>query len=644
MVSRYKPKTEIVIRLSDESKNEEWLEAMFNSLEKRAPKQLELLLYFMRMNMETRDDFLSRARLLEVSGADAAALNALIKKKVFVSETMTIARVAPSDESVTKHLSFSAAQLKAIEEIRKQFTTKDTVLLHGVTSSGKTEIYFRFVEEALEKGKDVLYLLPEIALTTQVIGRLQSHFGEKVGVYHSRFNDNDRVELWKNLASNESRKFHIVLGARSALFLPLKNIGLIVVDEEHDSSYKQQDPASRYNARDAAIILAQMHGAKVLLGSATPSVESYHNAMSGKFGLVKLTERYGGMNLPEIITVNIAEATKRKQMKSHFSPVLIDAIAKALEDKEQVILFQNRRGFAPYVVCPVCGWTPQCVHCDVSLVYHKQHNRLRCHYCGYNQEPPEKCGACDEQGLRMLGFGTEKIEDELAIFFDKARIGRLDLDTARTRSSYQQILSDFENRNVDILVGTQMVTKGLDFDHVSTVGILNADSMMKFPDFRAFERSFQLMSQVGGRSGRKNKRGKVFIQTFHPDHSIIGFVTHHDYESFYSQEIIERQKFAFPPFVRLVEFTLKHKDIRLVSDAADFFTKELRMHFKESVYGPEIPPVARIKNRYLKTILVKTSRSTGFHITRQMIRQALFALRSQEALRSVWVQADVDPQ
>jgi primosomal protein N' (replication factor Y) len=488
--------------------------------------------------------------------------------------------------------------------------------------------------------------LPEIALTTQIINRLRKYFGNKVSVYHSRFNDNERVEVWRkvlNSSQTSEKAITVILGARSSIFLPFNNLGLIIVDEEHDSSYKQFDPAPRYNARDTAIYLAHLHKAKTILGSATPSVESYYNAQEGKYGFVSLTKRYADMQLPEIIVADVKEETRKKIIKSHFTTILLEHTQQALDLGEQVILFQNRRGFAPFIECAACVWVPYCTNCDVSLTYHKQSNQLQCHYCGLRKGVPLQCGACGSVNMQMKGFGTEKIEDELAIFFPKARVARMDLDSTRAKNAYQQIISDFEEKKIDILVGTQMVTKGLDFDNVSTVGILNADSMINYPDFRAFERSYQQMAQVSGRAGRKNKRGKVIIQTSNPNYAVIKHVIDNDFIGMYNYELIERKNFNYPPFVRFIELTLKHRDLNVLNDAGQALAKDLRTLFGSRVLGPEFPLIAKIKNLFLKTILLKIEKEASISTAKKKIEEVIVVTKANTDFKGLYFHINVDP-
>jgi len=537
-------------------------------------------------------------------------------------------------------------QQEALIQLHKLFEDKKVVLLHGVTSSGKTELYMQLIEEAIQQNKKVLYLLPEIALTAQLVNRLKKRWGNKVGVYHSKFGDNERVEIWNGLINPRKVDYSVIIGTRSALFLPFSNLGLIIIDEEHDGSFKQQDPAPRYSARDAAIYLAQLCNAKVLLGSATPSVESYHNALTGKYGLVELTTRFGGIEMPETVICDLKEETRKKLMKSMFTSSLLGDIEEALKKEEQVILFQNRRGFAHFIECRVCAHVPQCVNCDVSLTYHKKADLLRCHYCGYSISLPKICPACGNPLMETKGFGTEKIEEELSMFFPKARITRMDLDSTRAKNAHADIINRFEERKVDILVGTQMVTKGLDFDNVSIVGILNADNGLYFPDFRSAEKTFQMMAQVSGRAGRKNKRGKVIIQTFSTTHPIIAKVVANDYVGMYTEQLEERKNFSYPPFTRLIEITLSHRnqdDLDAMSpDLADELAKRLG---KDRVLGPEYPIVTKVQNFYQKKILLKIERDKYSLKLKDMVTDSVnsFLKRGKEYTK-VRIKVDVDPQ
>ena len=644
---KFKPLEKQFVSLEENYKSEKNLQELFDKLEKKAPRQLETLMAFMKLYYDKKKpDAIEKAEIAKEKTFSDAALKQLIKKKILKSEIKPVGRFSGNESSGAAPFELNEIQNKSLEEIRTQFADKQVVLLHGVTSSGKTEIYIHLIKEFLDKGKQILYLLPEIALTAQIINRLKKHFGDKVGVYHSKFTDNERVEIWNGLYDNESsylNQFKIILGARSALFLPFQNLGLIIVDEEHENSFKQFDPAPRYHARDAAIVLASIHGAKTLLGSATPSLESYYNAQTGKYGFTSLLHRFGGIKLPEVITADIKSSALKNKTQSNFSQLLIDEIAGALEKEEQVILFQNRRGFAPRLECIICGWSPRCINCDVTLTYHKKLNTCRCHYCGYSESVVKVCRACGSAEINTMGFGTEKVEEELSIFFPDVNIARLDLDTTRTKYSFQQILYDFEERKTDILVGTQMITKGLDFDHVSTVGILNADNMLLFPDFRAYERSYQLMAQVSGRAGRKNKQGKVIIQTYNPKHYVINSVINNDFENIYNTEMAERQKFNYPPYTRLIEFTLKHKDYLFLDKAALEFAQRLSKHFNKRVVGPERPLIGRIKNLYLNKILLKLEKGFDIHEVRKIIKAEMLKMKTDEYYKQVIIIPDVDP-
>jgi len=645
---RYKPKKETYLKLSEEYQDEEKMQELFTKLEKRAFRQLEVLMAFISLSNygvgKVKD--VRQADLTKNQKFSPGVIKALIDKEVFVSSSKTISRLGDFDSSaLPEDIILSNDQQQTLDQVESQFKNNNVVLLHGVTSSGKTELYIKLIKDILDQGKQVLYLLPEIALTTQIINRLRKYFGNQVGVYHSRYSENERVEIWNNVLNNKlnEMKFQIILGPRSALYLPFNNLGLVIVDEEHDYSYKQFDPAPRYNARDAAVYLAGLHKANVILGSATPSVDSYFNTKSGKYSLVELNKRYGDIQLPEILVADVKKETRQKTMKSHFSSLLIDHVSEALEKKEQVILFQNRRGFSLRLECDTCNWMPECKNCDVTLIYHKHNNQLKCHYCGYSRRVPERCDSCGSTHIRMRGFGTEKVEDELAILYPDARIRRMDLDTTRSKHSYQSIISDFEERRVDILVGTQMVTKGLDFDNVSVVGILNADNMLSYPDFRAYERSFQLMAQVSGRAGRKKKRGKVIIQSYNPYHSAIRDVIDHDYQSMYSSQILERRNFKYPPFYRLINLSLKHKDPRLLNEASREFAMMLREKLGNRILGPEYPLISRIKNLYIKNVLVKLERDEKLTGQKKVILEIIDKFRGESSYKSVRIVIDVDP-
>ncbi|MBN1144430.1 MAG: primosomal protein N' [Bacteroidales bacterium] len=559
----------------------------------------------------------------------------------------TKSRAKKNDTSEIRDLSeLNPSQQRALEDIRKSFAESDVTLLHGVTSSGKTEIYIHLIRDAISKGQQVLYLLPEIALTTQMISRLKAVFGQRIAVYHSKYSTSEKIKTWKNLLDGDNPGDHhiqVILGVRSSVFLPFSKLGLIIVDEEHENTYKQFDPAPRYHARDTAIMLARIHGAKTLLGTATPSIETYYNCRTGKYRLVELNERYLDLQLPEIVVVNTHELRRRKQMQSNFSPALLDNIDEALKNGEQVILFQNRRGFSLFLECGECGDIPRCRHCDVSLTYHKKSNRLYCHYCGYSTAVPSVCPVCNQGSHKMRGFGTEKIEEEIALFFPQARIERMDLDATRSRKAFEKLIARFEMKESDILVGTQMVSKGLDFDNVKLVGIMNADTMLNYPDFRAYERSYQLMSQVSGRAGRKNARGMVIIQTASRDHPVINQVVHNDYQAMYTDQLEERNRFRYPPFSRLVKIILKHRFQETLDQAAVFLAQQLRTTVKETVMGPEYPLVSRIQNLYLKALLVKIERGNLTAVKNQILACTQEMTRIPE-FRAVQCTLDVDPQ
>ena len=647
---KFKPKIEEFVKLTSYASEEANLKKAFDELEKKAFKQLEILMEFVHLSSIQKE--VKKSELLKRKDAAASVIDGLVKKNIFEVYERETGRFGPVDISAESK-SLSDEQEKVLGEIRKEWNSKSVTLLHGVTSSGKTEVYVKLIEEAIQQGKQVLYLLPEIALTTQVVSRIKKYFGDTLGVYHSRFNENERVEIWNRVLAwkrpesktkNNSSKFQVILGARSALFLPFSDLGLVIVDEEHDGSYKQHEPAPRYNAKDTALVLAHNHKSKVLLGSATPSIESYYNALNGKYGFVELEKRYGGVQMPEILTADIKDDQKRKKMKSHFSPLLMESVEKALNNKEQVILFQNRRGFAPHLECKTCGWVPQCKNCDVSLVYHKTGAQLRCHYCGYTTPTPASCNACGSPEILMKNFGTEKIEEELQMFFPDAKIARMDYDSTRSKLSYQRLINDFEEQNIDILVGTQMVTKGLDFENVSTVGILSADQAMNFPDFRSHERSFQLLLQVAGRAGRKSKRGKVIIQTYAPSHPILQYVLNNDFKKMYAEEIEHRKNFQYPPFFRIIELTVMDRDVHKVSAFADELGDQLKSVFGKRVLGPEFPLVSRIKNMYHKKLIIKIDKDESGTKTKEKINALVAELQTNQAFKYIRVQADVDPQ
>lgn len=642
---RYKPVYETYIDLNKQFANEEAMKLLMNQLEKKAFKQLQVVIKYLSFCKFPETQPANKKEILKGNDDLNSALSALIKKNVFDVFKLEASRLKSYDAThAIKEL--SDVQQNALTQIQSNFEDKEVVLLHGVTSSGKTEIYIKLIEEVINKGEQVLFLLPEIALTSQIINRLRAVFGNQVGVYHSRFNEQERVEIWNKVldaAEFEIAEYKVILGARSALFLPFTKLGLIIIDEEHETSYKQHDPAPRYHARDAALYLANLHKTKVLLGSATPSFESYYKAINNKFGLVQITERFRGIELPEIKIVNVTDETKQKTMHSHFSSVVLDTLKLTLENKEQAILFQNRRGFAPLLECEVCAWTPSCKNCDVSLSYHKAVNVLRCHYCGYTEKVPSTCAACGSASVQYKGFGTEKIEDELSIFLPEVKVERMDLDSTRSRFAYQRIIQNFEEGQTDVLVGTQMVTKGLDFDNVSLVVILNADSMLNFPDFRAFERAYQLMEQVSGRAGRKNKRGRVIIQTRKPDHFVIEQLLTHNYQTLFNVQMNEREKYHYPPFYNLIKLTLKHKDIDALNYCANLFTERLRAELGERVLGPEFPGVNKVRNYHLKEVLIKLEKDISQSKVKQFIRWQIDNAFQEKEFKSLIVQADVDP-
>lgn len=643
---KFTPKTAIFIQLNESLSNHLALEETIRSLEskKASQRQLETLLLILREGNYNNDNLepVSRKQL-EEAGASISTLNTLEKNGIIIQNRMAISRFDKLNASNSEFKSLNPSQEKALIEIRNSFEEKQVSLLHGVTGSGKTEIYVDLIREQLSLGKQVLYLLPEIALTTQLIQRLSSYFGEMIGVYHSKFNQNERVEIWNNVLNNNQHRFRIILGARSSIFLPFSDLGLIIVDEEHESSFKQYDPSPRYNARDCAVVMGHMYNAKVLLGSATPSIESYYNAKNKKYGLITLSDRFGGLKLPEIFCADLKKERRQKSMHSHFSSFLVDAMREVLNKKEQIILFQNRRGYTPMWQCEICNWTPKCKNCDVSLTYHKHTNTLKCHYCSHHSPPIGTCAACGSNRLKMLGFGTEKIEDELSLLFPDKTIRRMDLDTTRSKNAYENIIHDFESREVDILIGTQMVTKGLDFDNVSLVGILDADMLLNRSDFRAFERSYQLMSQVAGRSGRKNKRGSVIIQTGDPDQWVIQKVIEHDYIGFYESEIIERKNYFYPPYYKLIDITLKHKEEYVLDKCAHDLAVQLREVFKERVMGPEYPVVKRVKNMYLKVIKLKIERDAPEKKVKERLHELVSSFYSVPFNKSIRMVIDVDP-
>jgi primosomal protein N' (replication factor Y) len=579
--------------------------------------------------------------LVETANSTSSIVKALVDKEIFEEYYLQEDRVNFDKNKKENQLQLSQAQQKAFDELQQNFETKEVNLLHGVTSSGKTEIYIKLIESYLASEKQVLYLLPEIALTTQLVTRLTSYFGNKVAVFHSKYNNNERVEVWKQVLEN-SEKAQVVIGARSALFLPFSNLGLIIVDEEHEQTFKQVDPSPRYHARDASIVLANFQKAKVVLGSATPSIETYYNAQSGKYGLVEISERYGKVQMPEIQLVDLKDKYFRKKMNGHFSDDLIESITETISLGEQVILFQNRRGFSPVVECMTCGHVPQCKQCDVSLTYHKHKNQLRCHYCGYSIANPTNCHNCSSVDLTTKGFGTEQIQQELITLFPNAKVGRMDQDTTRGKFGFEKIIDSFKNREFDILVGTQMLAKGLDFDNVSLVGIMNADNMLYHPDFRAFERSYQMMTQVAGRSGRSEKRGKVVIQTYNPNHNTIQQVTNNDYSGMYKEQLYERSIYNYPPYFRMIKFTLKHRDFDKLKEGSMWLYQVMQQNLSIPVLGPEEPPISRIRNEYIRTIMIKIPQSTPLITTKKTIQKILNSFETVAQYRAIKIAVNVD--
>lgn len=643
---KFTPKTAVHVRLSDQYNDENKLTDFIGSIDgiKSKEKQMNALLAILRhvdLQNEVPDSVLRNVIMQD--DISMSSLNTLEKNGIIVQEKIEISRFESNDYEGSEFKELSESQKVALDEVHEGFDQGKVTLLHGVTGSGKTEIYVQLIQEQLDLGKQSLFLLPEIALTTQLIQRLSAYFGEQVGVYHSKFNQNERVEIWNHVLNNDPNKYKIVLGARSSIFLPFSNLGLIIVDEEHESSFKQYDPSPRYNARDCAIVLSKLHKANILLGSATPSIESYHNAVTDKYHLVTLTDRFGANQLPEVFCADLRKERRQKSMQSHFTSYLMENIRESLNLGEQVILFQNRRGYTPLWMCEICNWTPKCVNCDVSLTYHKHSNNLKCHYCSYTTKPVGSCKACGSNRLKMLGFGTEKIEDELSVIFDDKKIKRLDLDTTRSKNAYANILNDFDNGMIDILIGTQMITKGLDFDNVNLVGILDADMLLNRANFRAFERSFQLMTQVAGRSGRREKRGKVIVQTGDPDHWVIEKVIGHDFVGFYNSEIIERKNFFYPPYFKIIEITLKHKNENELNRAAAELAEKLRGIFKERVLGPEFPSVKRIYNLFLKKITIKIERDANDKKVKERIHLIMDEFFSTPLNKSIRTVVDVDP-
>lgn len=634
----YKPKLVKYIRLHQEYQDEKGLMELLNTL--KSDKRKNLVLQYFQLQAQQKTP-ISVKQLTETANASSSIVKALVEKNIFEEYHIQEDRVNFDKNKTENQLHLSQAQQTAFDEIEKSFTEKDVCLLHGVTSSGKTEIYTKLIDTYIKEGKQVLYLLPEIALTTQLVSRLTQYFGNKVAVFHSKYSNNERVEVWQNVIQN-SEKAQIVIGARSALFLPFSDLGLIIVDEEHEATFKQYDPAPRYHARDTAIVLANAHQAKVLLGSATPSIETYYNATSGKFGLVSLKERFGKVQMPDIELVDLKDSYFRKKMKGHFSLTLIEQITEAFSNGEQVILFQNRRGFSPVIECLTCGHVPQCPQCDVSLTYHKFKNQLRCHYCSHSIAKPTNCHVCSSVDLETKGFGTEQIELELAELFPNKNIKRMDQDTTRGKYSFEKIIDGFKNREIDVLVGTQMLAKGLDFDNVSLVGVMNADNMLYHPDFRAFERSYQMLTQVSGRAGRSEKRGKVVIQTYNPLHNVIQQVSNNDYDGMFKEQLYERQIYKYPPFFRLIRLTLKHRDFDKLKEGSMWLYQVLQQNLSIPVLGPEEPAISRIRNEYIRTIIIKIPSEVNLQSTKKTIQIVLNSFDTVAQYRAIKVAVNVD--
>lgn len=635
---KYKPKTESYLTLHPDFRNEEPLAELLNNWGK-APKQMELLLSF--LHLQRTEGEVIQSELLKKSNASPAQLKGLTDKGILVLEKRATDRIKSMPKDIQIDFTLSDNQEKALTAIRQAFIEKQVCLLHGVTASGKTEIYTKLIEENILSGKQVLYMLPEIALTSQIIRRLQKHFGGYIAIYHSKFNSNERVEIWNKVKTGETK---VVLGARSSLLLPFRELGLIIADEEHDASYKQQDPAPRYHARDAAIYYASLHKAKMLLGSATPSIESYYNCQQGKFSLVELTERFGEVALPEITLIDLKKASGKNASKTAFTQDLLDAIEQSLEDKKQIILFQNRRGYSPYFICQTCGWIPQCEYCDVTLTYHKSKNKLACHYCGTTYPVIQTCAACGSHQFLQKNFGTEKIEELIVEAFPQIRTARMDYDSVKGKHDHDALIKLFEQHRVDILVGTQMVVKGLDFANVNLVGIIDADGILNFTDFRVNERAFQLMEQVSGRAGRKDGKGKVMIQVSNMQHPVLQFVRAHDYKSLYQFEIANRQQFSYPPFTRLIQIIFKHKEKHIAEEAAHIMMRGLQVDFSGLCNGPAQPVVDRVRNQYIWEILVKLPRDAKkIQLCKTVIQQQTVIIQTYKRYHSVRIIPDVDP-
>ncbi len=645
---KFTEKTATYIQLQEEYQEEARLQGLLNdwSGQKNKESQLNALMQILSTGKYQNGQLESVAKKeIESLGVATSSLKSLEKNGVIQLYQQAISRLL--DSHGLKTLSkpeLTEAQTTALTQISDCFEKQRVCLLHGVTGSGKTEIYIHLIEEHLKQGDQILFLVPEIALTTQLVTRLTKYFGEQIGVYHSKFNQNERIEIWNKVLNNDRNSFRIILGARSAVFLPFQQLGLVIVDEEQESSFKQYDPSPRYNGRDASVMLGYMHKAKVLMGSATPSMESYWNAKNGKYGLVQLTERYKDMAMPEILVADLKKERQRNKDFQFFSTFLVDEIKETLKAGKQVILFQNRRGYNPRWSCEVCSWTPHCVNCDVSLTYHKNSNALKCHYCGHFAQPMGTCHDCGSNRLKMIGFGTEKIEDEVGLIFPNATCGRLDLDTTRSKNGYEKVIDAFSSGAIDILIGTQMISKGLDFDNVHLVGIMDADSMLNRPDFRAYEKAFQMMTQVAGRAGRKHQRGRVIIQTGQVDHWVTEKVHQHDYLGFYGHEEIERKNFNYPPFAKMIDFTLKHRDEHVLNAGADQFASQLRTVFESRVIGPEFALIPRVNNRFIKNVKLKLEKGLSESKVKEKVHEIMNLFYSNSNNKSITISIDVDPQ
>lgn len=648
---KFKPKMELYVELASAYRNPQALRVAI-SMMARAVKQSKTFMTFLQLSHwdrlledeldENKKNKVTKEELMNESHSTSAIVKTLIDKGFLFTYELEVGRLNTSGEAHFDQIKpLSMSQQDAYNQILMQMMKKNVVLLHGVTSSGKTEVYIHLIKQALDEHKQVLYLLPEIALTVQIMERLHRVFGDRLGIYHSKYSDAERVEIWQKQMSGYP--YDVILGARSAVFLPFQNLGLVIIDEEHETSFKQQDPAPRYHARSAAIMLASMYGAKTLLGTATPSLESYYNAQQGKYGLVEMKTRYQGIQLPEIQVVDVKDLKHRKMMKGAYSPQLLAAVREALENGEQAILFQNRRGFAPMIECKVCGWVPKCKNCDVSLTLHKNINLLTCHYCGYTYPVPTECPNCGSTELMGRGVGTEKVEDQLSEIFPEARIARMDLDTTRTRNAYERLITDFSTGKTNLLIGTQMISKGLDFDKVRVVGILNADSMLNYPDFRAYEHAFMMMSQVSGRAGRKGKRGLVILQTKSPELPVISQVVHNDYAGFYKDLLEERRAFRYPPFYHLINVFLKHKHDKVCQQASLEMGQMLRGWFGERVLGPDKPAVARVKTMNIRKIVIKLENTIDYRKVREYLTYSQERMLKDPRYGALQIYFDVDP-